>query len=100
MKMLAAFAAIGTLIAAPFAGQAVSLIDLDPDSALRVEVPTKASPDRLRFTITDTVSTRYWGSIVGGIFYTGGPVNFTNLTITKNDPWRSTYLLLGMINPL
>ncbi len=52
------------------------------------------------FTIMDTIASRYWGSIVGGIFYSGGPVNFTDFKLTLDDPVGTTYAFVGMINPL
>jgi hypothetical protein len=54
----------------------------------------------LHVTLSDTIASRYWGSIVGGIFYTGGPVNFTTLNFSLDDKWGSTYTFVGMINPL
>jgi hypothetical protein len=56
--------------------------------------------DGVHVTINNTIASRYWGSTVGGIFYSGGPVNFTDLITTKDDKWGSTYLLVGMVNPL
>ncbi len=51
-------------------------------------------------TLASKFSSRYWGSIVGGVFYTGGAVNFTDLTVSKDNPNGNTYLVAGMINPL
>ncbi len=53
-----------------------------------------------RFSIINTVASRYWGSIVGGIFYSGGPVNFTDFKLTLDDRIGTTYAFVGMINPL
>lgn len=67
------------------------------------DVPTTNSPSfllDLDFQLDNTIASRYWGSIVGGIFYTGGAVNFTDLTITKESEFGRSYLLIGMINPL
>ncbi len=51
-------------------------------------------------TLDNTFASRYWGSIVGGIFYGGRFVCFTNLTLSLDDSYGSTYVLAGMINPL
>jgi len=67
------------------------------------DVPTTKSPsflEDLDFRIDDTIASRYWGSIVGGIFYTGGAVNFTDFTITKHSEFGTSSMLIGMINPL
>ncbi len=50
--------------------------------------------------LSDTIASRYWGSIVGGIFYSGGPVNFTDFKFTVNDPVGTSFIFVGMINPL
>ncbi len=53
-----------------------------------------------RYSIINTIASRYWGSIVGGIFYSGGSVNFTDFSLTVDDPLGTTYTFVGMINPL
>lgn len=47
-------------------------------------------------SLNNTICSRYWGSIVGGIFYPGGAVNFTTLTASTDYG----YAYIGMINPL
>jgi hypothetical protein len=58
--------------------------------------PTLASDVPTTTTINSLFASRYWGSIVGGIFYTGGAVNFTDIT----QSWGNNYAFVGMINPL
>lgn len=51
-------------------------------------------------TINSTFSSYYWGSIVGGIFY-DGPVNFTDVTLLReNADGSSYYAFAGMINAM
>lgn len=65
---------------------------------------TESSTNRIfynpQFSIINTTASRYWGSIVGGIFYSGGPVNFTDFKLTLDDSFGKTYVFVGMINPL
>ncbi len=56
--------------------------------------------DDIKVSLNTTFASRYWGSIVGGIFYAGGAVNFTTLTFSKDSAHGNTYVYGGMINPL
>ncbi|MBC7981495.1 hypothetical protein H7X65_00275 [Candidatus Parcubacteria bacterium] len=67
---------------------------------IAVAQPSPSAWDDISFRIDNTIASRYWGSIVGGIFYPGGAVNFTDFTVTKEDSLGSMYFLIGMINPL
>ncbi len=71
-----------------------------PPLSLELDSAQDRIPPGLHATFENTVASRYWGSIVGGIFYQGGPVCFSNFTLTQTDALGSTYLLAGMITPL
>ncbi len=106
MKIKILIAVLAFLLYAPMSKSEDSTPPLITANVDGLTLPKKATildepqPDRLHFTLANTMASRYWGSIVGGIFYSGGGVNFTDFTSTLDDKFGSTYVLLGMINPL
>ena len=77
-----------------------SLRDLDVTSSGTNAASQQASFFKeTHFSVIDTIASRYWGTIVGGIFYSG-PVNFTDFKISIDDKIGTTYGFVGMINPL
>ncbi len=50
------------------------------------------SPSPYGFSVNTLFMSRYYGSIVGGLFYTGGGMSFTDLVLTRKDTGEPTWL--------